>query len=144
MSVSFTRVVAQTVSFSTVISFSSKLVWWKGETCVPCQSHIKSNCVGRSRTLAIRVPREIPRVAFWIPRDLKVWVPSWTGWHILPRSHVHSFSCPGTGIYFVTLVHRWNMYKHVCVYYSFVYRFSLSFQLSLFSWKSSILRKSDM
>ena len=26
--------------------------------------------------------------------------------HILPRSHVFSFSGPGAGIYFVTLVHR--------------------------------------
>ena len=30
-------------------------------------------------------------------------------WHILPRSHVFSFSHPGAGIYFVTLVHRWNV-----------------------------------
>ena len=27
-------------------------------------------------------------------------------WHTLPRSHVFSFSRPGAGIYFVTLVHR--------------------------------------
>ena len=26
--------------------------------------------------------------------------------HILPQSHVPSFPRPGTGIYFVTLVHR--------------------------------------
>ena len=30
-------------------------------------------------------------------------------WHILPRSHVFSFSHPVAGIYFVTLVHRWNV-----------------------------------
>ena len=30
-------------------------------------------------------------------------------WHILPRSHVFSFSHPGAGIYFVTLVRRWNV-----------------------------------
>ena len=29
-------------------------------------------------------------------------------WHTLPRSHVFSFSRPGAGIYFVTLVRRWN------------------------------------
>ena len=27
-------------------------------------------------------------------------------WHTLPRSHVFSFSRPGAGIFFVTLVHR--------------------------------------
>ena len=30
-------------------------------------------------------------------------------WHVLPRCHVFSFSRPGTGIYFVTLVGRWNV-----------------------------------
>ena len=30
-------------------------------------------------------------------------------WHTLPRSHVFSFSRPGAGIYFVTLVHRRNV-----------------------------------
>ena len=38
-----------------------------------------------------------------------VWVPSWTGWHILPRSHAFNCSRLRTGIYFVTLVHRWNI-----------------------------------
>ena len=38
MSVSFTRVAAQTVSFFTVISFSSKLVWWKGERAYPVKA----------------------------------------------------------------------------------------------------------
>ena len=41
--------------------------------------------------------------------DFTVWVPSWAGWHILPRSHAFSFSRLRTGIYFVTLVHRWNI-----------------------------------
>ena len=30
-------------------------------------------------------------------------------WHILPRCHVISFSRPGEGIYFLTLVRRWNV-----------------------------------
>ena len=30
-------------------------------------------------------------------------------WHILPRCHVISFSRPGEGIYFLTLVSRWNV-----------------------------------
>ena len=30
-------------------------------------------------------------------------------WHVLPRCHVFSFSRPGAGIFFVTLVGRWNV-----------------------------------
>ena len=52
-------------------------------------------------------------------------------WHTLPRSHVFSFSRPGAGIYFVTLVHRWNW--RFSVYHRFVYGFSRSFQLSFLS-----------
>ena len=40
-------------------------------------------------------------------------LPSWTGWHILPWSHVFSFSCLGTCIYFVTLIHRLNIGEFV-------------------------------
>ena len=56
-----------------------------------------------------RVPREILWVALWMSCHVTVWVPSWTGWHILPRSHAFNFSRLRTGIYFVTLVHRWNI-----------------------------------
>ena len=38
------------------------------------------------------------------------------GWLVLPRSHEFSFSRPGTdrtGIYFVTLVHRYNIDEFV-------------------------------
>ena len=38
--------------------------------------------------------------------------PSSTGWHILPRSHVFSFPCSGTGIYFVTLHNNNNNNKN--------------------------------
>ena len=30
-------------------------------------------------------------------------------WHILRQSQVFSFSHPGAGTYFVTLIHRWNV-----------------------------------
>ena len=56
-----------------------------------------------------RVPREILWVALWMSCHVTVWVPSWTGWHILPRSHAFNCSRLRTGIYFVTLVHRWNI-----------------------------------
>ena len=66
-------------------------------------------CGRRRRTLTNRVPREILWVALWMSCHVTVWVPSWTGWHILPRSHAFNFSRLRTGIYFVTLVHRWNI-----------------------------------
>ena len=49
-------------------------------------------------------------------------------WHILPRSHVFSFSHPRAGIYFVTLVRSQMQRWRFSVYYSFVYSFSCSFQ----------------
>ena len=52
-------------------------------------------------------------------------------WHTLPQSHVFgSFSCPGAGIYFVSLVHRWKVGDSV--YHRFVYSFPRSFQLTFF------------
>jgi len=38
--------------------------------------------------------------------DFRVWAPSWTGWHILPRSHGFSFLRPGTGFW-------WNIGEFV-------------------------------
>ena len=55
-------------------------------------------------------------------------------WHTLPRSHVFSFSRPGAGIYFVTLVHRWN-------FGDFLFTTGLFMVLSQFSIKFFIVRK---
>ena len=47
--------------------------------------------------------------------------------HILPQSHVLSFSRPGTGIYFVTLVHIWNIGDFLFTTDSFFSQFSIKF-----------------
>ena len=49
--------------------------------------------------------------------------------HILPQSHVFSFSHQGAGIYFVTLIRSQMKRWQFSVYYRFVYSFSRSFQL---------------
>ena len=65
-------------------------------------------------------------------------------WHIFPRSHVFSFSHPEAGIYFVTLVYRWNVGDFLfttCLFIVFLAVFNCFFFLYR---KISILRKSDI
>lgn len=90
--------------------------------------YFSTNCVRGRRTLTLQVLWLIPRVSFWMPCDLTVWVLSWTSWYIWPQLTCVVFLALELRILWHSFTTRWNIGKFVfttCLFILFLTVFNL-------------------